>query len=117
MEGNLVAEAVCMENVAIFLVAGKSDYSLSLPNTLKANSTVEILAFFEEKTAKRPLSDFFSNPQVLAWVCLTSFDAISNETHEDQVNDNETHVKMKANTEYVENAGCHISLRFHFMRC
>ncbi len=83
MEGNLVAEAVCMENVAIFLIAGKSDHSLSLPNALEANSTVEILAFFEEKTSKRPVSDFLSEPQIFSWVCLTCFDAIADEAHKE----------------------------------
>ncbi len=97
MKGNLVSEAICMENAAIVwvTVAVKSNHSLTLPNAVEANSTVEILAFFEEKTSKRPASNSSCNPHVLARVCLTRFDAIADEAHKDKVHSNETHVKME----------------------
>ena len=80
---NLVAETVCMVYVAIILLAVKSDDDLSFPDSLKANRTVEVLAFLKEKTAIRPEADFACKPCVLSWVCLTNTDAVGNEGHQD----------------------------------
>ena len=44
---DLFAKAVGVENV--LLVAGQSDDILAFPNTVQADSTIEVLAFFIEK--------------------------------------------------------------------
>ena len=44
----LLTDAVCMENALVITPAGESDDVGTSPDTLKANSTIEVLAWLEE---------------------------------------------------------------------
>ena len=79
--GNLAAEAVSVENVAVFLVAGQSAHTLSLPDAFEADSTVEVFTFLKEKSTIGHAANLLGKPCALSWVALTDADVVHDKTH------------------------------------
>jgi len=81
--GNLAADAVSVENVAVFLVTGQSANALSLPDAFEADRTVEIFAFLKENSTIGHAADLLGKPCALTWVALTDTDVVHDNTHKD----------------------------------
>lgn len=115
--GNLAAEAVGVENMAVFLVAGQSAHTLSLPDALEADRTVEVFTFLEENSTIRQGTDLLGEPGALTWVALTDTDVVHDNRHNDEINSHAEHVQMENQAEYVADTVSHSSLRLHLGMC